>query len=193
MKLRLLSCLIGVGLLSTSAVAQQLTGTMSGTVKDSQGAVVPGVTVTATSDALIGGPRTVVTSETGTYQFTTLPPGTFQLTFGLSGFVTLKREGVAIQVVQNTRVDAELQVGSLEESLTVTGSSPVVDVLSTTTQTQHPERHVRSHPHEPESVGHGRFGGGRGDRASRCRRYAGDAAVCHRSVRLGGQSEDVFR
>jgi len=66
MKLRLLSCLIGLGLLSTSAVAQQLTGTMSGIVKDSQGAVVPGVTVTAASDALIGGPRTVVTNETGT-------------------------------------------------------------------------------------------------------------------------------
>jgi hypothetical protein len=139
MKLRLLSCLIGLGLLSTSAVAQQLTGTMSGTVKDSQGAVVPGVTVTAASDALIGGPRTVVTNETGAYQFTTLPPGTFQLTFGLSGFVTLKREGVAVQVAQNTRVDAELQVGSLEESLTVTGLSPVVDVLSTTTQTNIPK------------------------------------------------------
>jgi hypothetical protein len=97
MKLRLLSCVIGLGLLSTSAVAQQLTGTMSGTVKDSQGAVVPGVTVTAKSDALIGGPRTVVTNETGTYQFTALPPGTFQLTFGRSRFVTLKREGVAVR------------------------------------------------------------------------------------------------
>ena len=139
MKVRLLSCLIVLGLLSTSAVAQQLTGTMSGTVKDSQGAVVPGVTVTAASDALIGGPRTVVTNETGTYQFSTLPPGTFQVTFGLSGFVTLKREGVNVQVAQNTRVDAELQVGSLEESLTVTGSSPVVDVLSTTTQTNIPK------------------------------------------------------
>ena len=110
MKLRLLSCLLGLGLLSTSAVAQQLTGTMSGIVKDSQGAVVPGVTVTATSDALLGGPRTVVTNEMGTYQFTTLPPGTFQLSFGLSGFVTLKREGVVVQVAQNTRTTSSTRI-----------------------------------------------------------------------------------
>jgi hypothetical protein len=127
--------LLFLSLVAAAPAAAQLTGTMSGVVKDTQGAVMPGVSVSAGSDALIGGARAVVTNDDGAYQFTTLPPGEYALTFELAGFVTLKRDGIRVQVAQNARVDAELQVGSLEETLTVTGSAPVVDVLSTTTQT----------------------------------------------------------
>ena len=165
---------------------------MSGTVKDTQGAVVPGVTVTAASDALIGGPRTTVTNETGSYQFQTLPTGMFQVTFELTGFVTLKREGVGVQVAQNARVDAELQVGSLQESVTVTGASPVVDVLSTTTQTNIPKDMFEAIPTSRNPWVMAGLVAGVVTCAARRRRHAGDAAVQHRGVRLRGQSEDVF-
>ena len=118
----------------STALAQQ-TGTLAGTVRDSQGAVLPGVTVTASSAALIGGSRTTPTGATGTYQMTGLPPGTYVVTFELSGFSAFKREDVLVQVNQTVRIDAELAVGSLQESVTVSGESPVVDVSSTVTQT----------------------------------------------------------
>lgn len=119
---------------ASPALAQQ-TGTLSGVVRDAQGAVLPGVTVTATSPALIGGARTVVTGETGTYQMTALPSGTYVVTYELAGFTTLKREDIVVRVAQTTRLDVELAVGALQETVTVSGESPVVDVSSTTTQT----------------------------------------------------------
>lgn len=121
---------IGAGL----AHAQQ-TGTLSGTVRDAQGGVLPGVTVSVTSDSLIGGARTTVTGEAGGYQMPTLPPGTYVVTYELTGFSTLRHEGVAVGVARTTRLDVELAVGSLQESVTVSGESPVVDVSSTVTQT----------------------------------------------------------
>ncbi len=122
------------GLAWTTAWAQQ-TGTLAGVVRDSQGAVLPGVTVTAASEALIGGGRSVPTGATGTYQITGLPPGTYVVTYDLSGFTPLKREGVVVQVAQVTRLEVELSVGTLQETITVSGDSPVVDVSSTVTQT----------------------------------------------------------
>jgi hypothetical protein len=120
--------------LSTAAWAQQ-TGTLSGIVRDAQGAVLPGVTVTVSSNALIGGTRNVVTGDTGSYQITGLPPGLYTVQFELTGFSTLNREGIVVQVAQTTRVDADLSVGTLQETVTVSGQSPVVDVSSTVTQT----------------------------------------------------------
>jgi hypothetical protein len=116
------------------AFAQQ-TGTLSGVVRDAQGAVLPGVTVTASSPSLIGGARTAVTGETGTYQLTAVPPGTYVVTYELTGFTTLKREDIVVRVAQTARLDVELAVGALQETVTVSGESPVVDVSSTTTQT----------------------------------------------------------
>ncbi|MBA3269469.1 MAG: carboxypeptidase regulatory-like domain-containing protein [Acidobacteria bacterium] len=115
-------------------LAQQ-TGTLVGVVKDAQGAVLPGVTVTAASDALIGGSRSVATGDSGAFQLTGLPPGTYILTYELTGFTSVKREGVAIQVSQTVRMDVDMAVGSLQETVTVSGASPVVDVSSTVTQT----------------------------------------------------------
>jgi hypothetical protein len=126
----LLSALAG----ADTAWAQQ-SGTLSGTVKDSQGGMLPGATVSVTSEALIGGARTVATSETGIYQLTNLPPGTYTVSVELSGFTPLRREGIVVQVNRTTRLDVELGVGTLQETVTVSGASPVVDVSSTVTQT----------------------------------------------------------
>jgi hypothetical protein len=122
-------------LLLAAPVAAQQTGTLSGVVKDAQGAVLPGVTVTASSPALIGGSRTTPTGATGSYQLTGLPPGMYTVMYELSGFTTLNRENVVVQVNQVARLDVELAVGTLQESVTVSGESPVVDVSSTVTQT----------------------------------------------------------
>jgi hypothetical protein len=119
---------------ATPVWAQQ-TGTLSGVVRDAQSAVLPGATVSVTSPSLIGGARTTVTGETGNYQFTALPPGEYAVTYELSGFTPLKRDGVAVQVARVTRLDVELSVGALQETVTVSGESPVVDTSSTVTQT----------------------------------------------------------
>ena len=125
--------LLIVMLLAVPATAQQ-TGTLTGLVHDAQGGVLPGVTVTATSDSLIGGGRTRVTADAGSYQFD-LPPGTYTVAFELAGFAPLRREGIIVQVARTVRVDVELGVGTLRETVTVSGASPVVDVSSTVTQT----------------------------------------------------------
>ena len=127
MKLRILSWLLVLGALSTTAAAQEPTGTMSGVVKDAQGAVLRGVTVKVSSDTLVGGPRTAVTSEKGTYQVAALPPGTFTVSFELAGFKTLKREGVTIQTALKTGVDAAMGTGTVEGSVIVSGEARTVD------------------------------------------------------------------
>ncbi|MBI1873212.1 MAG: carboxypeptidase regulatory-like domain-containing protein [Acidobacteria bacterium] len=131
---RILGTLLVIALVAFPAAAQQ-TGTISGSVKDSQGAVLPGVTVTLSGASLIGGDRAVTTGSTGTYQFTSVPPGQYDVTYELVGFAKLKREGIRVQVAVTTRLDVEMAVASLQESVTVSGDSPVVDVASTTTQT----------------------------------------------------------
>jgi hypothetical protein len=113
----------------------QQTGTLAGIVRDSQGAVLPGVTVTASGEALIGGARAVVTGESGAYQIGALPPGDYGLTYELTGFSPVKRENVIVQVAQTVRLDIEMAIGTLQETVTVSGASPVVDVSSTVTQT----------------------------------------------------------
>lgn len=116
------------------ASAQQ-TGTLAGVVRDAQGGVLPGVTITVSGPALIGGARTVTTGETGAYQVPSLPPGVYTVAYELAGFTSVKRENVVIQVAQTVRLDVEMSVGGLEETVTVSGESPVVDVSSTVTQT----------------------------------------------------------
>jgi hypothetical protein len=120
-----------LGLVS-SGWAQQ-TGSLAGTVRDAQGGVLPGVTVTATGGTTA--PRSAVTNDQGGYSLTGLPPGSYAVTFELAGFSTQKQDAVMVQVNRTTRVDIELGVGALQETVTVSGASPVVDVSSTTTQT----------------------------------------------------------
>src|SRR6195256_3432747 len=105
--------------------------TITGTAKDTSGAVLPGVTVEATSPALIERMRTVVTDGSGQYRIVDLRPGTYVITFVLPGFSTIKREGIELSGAFVATINAELPVGALEQAVTVTGESPVVDVKST--------------------------------------------------------------
>jgi hypothetical protein len=101
---------------------------IAGGVKDTTGAVMPGVTVEATSPALIEGTRTVATDAAGLYKIIDLRPGTYTVTFTLTGFSTIKREGLELPANFTATVNAEMKIGSVEESVTVSGQSPVVDM-----------------------------------------------------------------
>src|SRR5438309_7824505 len=109
------------------------TGTINGKVADSSGGVLPGVTVTATSQSLMG-VQTSVTGTDGLYRFPALPPGTYALTYELPGFNTLKRENIDITMGFTATVNVDLKVASLQETVTVTGESPVIDTSSTRVQ-----------------------------------------------------------
>jgi hypothetical protein len=104
--------------------------TITGTARDASGAVLPGVTVEATSPALIERVRSVVTDATGQYRIVDLRPGTYSIRFTLEGFSTVRREGVELSGQFTATIDAQLPVGALEEAVTVTGESPIVDVKS---------------------------------------------------------------
>src|SRR5688500_18695950 len=108
--------------------------TLAGVVQDSSGAVLPGVTVEATSPVLIEKVRTAVTDAAGRYQIVDLRPGSYDVTYTLSGFSVVKKEGVVLAGTLTTTADADLRVGSLQETITVTGDNPVVDLQSTTRQ-----------------------------------------------------------
>ena len=107
---------------------------ITGVVKDASGGVLPGVTVEAASPVLIEKVRSVVTDDTGQYRIVDLRPGTYSVTFALPGFTTVKREGIELSGNFVATVNADLRVGALEETITVTGESPVVDVQSTRSQ-----------------------------------------------------------
>ena len=124
MLIRLLVVMAILGAGPSLATAQSL----AGTVRDTSGAVLPGVTIEASSPALITKVRTGVTDEAGQYRIPDLPPGTYKVTFSLPGFATVVREGVELSGGGVMTIGAEMRVGSLEESITVTGESPVVDV-----------------------------------------------------------------
>ena len=112
------------------AHAQINQGHLAGVVKDAQGGVLPGVTVTATSPALMG-TRVIVTEANGSYRVPALSEGVFTLTFELTGFQTLKREGIRLGIGQTLQVDVTLQMASLSESVTVISEAPLVDTQST--------------------------------------------------------------
>jgi hypothetical protein len=104
---------------------------ITGEVKDSTGARLPGVTVEASSPALIEKSRTVVTDAAGRYQIVELRPGAYTITFSLPGFSTMKRESLVLNTGFTATVNADLQVGAIETAITVTGASPVVDITNT--------------------------------------------------------------
>jgi hypothetical protein len=109
------------------------TGTIQGRVTDTSAAVLPGVTVTASSPAMIG-TQTQISTENGSYRFPAVPPGVYTLTFELPGFSTVKREGIQISLGFTGNVNVEMSVATLQETVTVTGESPVIDTTATSVQ-----------------------------------------------------------
>jgi hypothetical protein len=119
-------------ILPASASAQ---AAIAGVVKDASGAVLPGVTVEASSPALIERVRVATTDGSGQYRIENLRPGTYTVKFTLAGFTTLMREGVELTGSMTASVNADLKVGALEETVTVTGETPVVDVQNAQRET----------------------------------------------------------
>src|SRR6187397_302286 len=109
-------------------------GTIAGVVRDASGAVLPGATVEAASPVLIEKVRSVSSDAAGQYRIVDLRPGTYSVTFTLPGFTTVKREAIELSGNFVATVNADLRVGALEETVTVTGESPIVDVQSARAQ-----------------------------------------------------------
>src|SRR5215510_2354108 len=122
----LVACL---AVMAGSAYAQSA---LAGIVKDSSGAVLPGVSVEAASSVLLEKTRTAVTDGTGQYRIPDLPPGIYEVTFTLTGFSTVKREAVEVTGAGVVSINADLRVGTVAETVTVTGETPVVDVQTST-------------------------------------------------------------
>jgi hypothetical protein len=116
------------------ATAQGDRASIVGIVQDASGAVMPGVTVEVASPALIERVRSAVSDAAGRYAIVDLRPGTYSVTFTLPGFRSVRREGVVLEGAFSATINAELGVGAVEETVTVTGASPVVDVQSTRNQ-----------------------------------------------------------
>ena len=116
--------------LAVPASAQEFRGRINGVVTDNSQAVLPGVTVTATSPALIQ-PQIATTGAEGAYRFPALPAGVYTLTFDLNGFQKVVRENIRIVINTTLTLDAQLSVATLQETVTVTGESPIVDTSTT--------------------------------------------------------------
>src|SRR5687767_1297780 len=123
-----IACLV---LLPAAAYAQ---ASIAGVVRDTSGAVLPGVTVEAASPALIEKVRSVISDGAGQYRIIDLRPGTYAVTFTLPGFSQFKRDGIELTGSFTATVDAEMKLGSVEETITVSGQAPVVDVQSASLQ-----------------------------------------------------------
>lgn len=127
------------------AFGQGTTGSINGTVQDNTGAILPGVTVTASGPAIMG-VQSAVTNPQGQYRFPALPPGTYQLRYELSGFNTLVRDGIPVSVGFAATIDVQLKIATLAETVTVTGASPVVDTQNSNVQTNFTQEIIKSLP-----------------------------------------------
>src|SRR5262249_31742943 len=124
----LLSTLVLTVMLPSLAAAQSITGV----VRDTSGAVLPGVTVEAASPALIEKVRSAVTDGGGQYRIENLTPGAYKVTYSLTGFSNVERDGVQVTSGVTVTLNADMRVGGVQESITVTGETPVVDVQNST-------------------------------------------------------------
>jgi carboxypeptidase family protein/TonB-dependent receptor-like protein len=133
MKLRNALAALLVALFATVSYAQQQTGEIFGRATDKSGAVLPGATVTVAGPALIQ-PRITTTSETGSYRVPELPIGTYSVTFELPGFRSVAMQDIRVTIGFSAQVNAELELSNVQETVTVTGESPIVDTKETGTK-----------------------------------------------------------
>jgi len=131
---------IGV-LLAAAAASAQTRSSITGTVKDAGGGVLPGVTLTLESPGMVGGAQTDTSGTDGQYRFSDLPPAVYTLTAALQGFQTVKRTDLRVPFGTTLTIDVTMSVGAVSESLTVSGQSPVVDV-KTSAATQKLDREL---------------------------------------------------
>ena len=141
-----LSILVVALLGNPSLLHAQALGTIAGVVKDPSDAVLPGVTVQASSPALIEKTRSVVSDGSGQFTIVNLPPGTYDVSFSLSGFSTVNRQAVNVSIGITTSVNVTLRVGNVTETVTVSGETPVVDLQSTSQTTVADERTFKELP-----------------------------------------------
>src|ERR1700722_15363881 len=127
---RVLFVVVALTILPASGFAQNANASISGTVKDASGAVLPGVTVEASSPVLIEKVRTSITEGNGQYRIVNLLGGTYTVTFSLPGFSTVKREGIELSGAFDATINVDMKVGGVSETITVTGETPIVDVQS---------------------------------------------------------------
>src|SRR5215469_15076428 len=123
-----------VVLLLTVAVpaTAQLQGAITGRAMDTSGALIPGVEVSITSPAMIGGARSAATDETGTYRFTLLPPGVYRVTFALTGFKILNIDAVTVEAGSTMTINGTMTVSTVAEEVTVTSDAPQIDLQAAT-------------------------------------------------------------
>jgi hypothetical protein len=132
-------------LTATAGFAQTGAGGLRGYVKDESGAVLPGVTVTATSSELLT-PVVNVTDDTGLYRLNNLPPGNYVVTAELTGFATYRREGILVRAGQTFSIDIQLGLSTLEETITVAGDSPMIETSKATTSITLDRELIRAAP-----------------------------------------------
>ena len=125
---RIISCAVIFGVWICVPTVASGQAALAGTVRDGSGAALPGASVDAASPALIEKVRSVAADSSGQYRIVDLPPGTYTVTFSLPGFRTVRREGIVLAGSFTAPVSADLEVGALEETVVVTGATPVVDV-----------------------------------------------------------------
>lgn len=135
---------VAVSHLSAQTVSAT-TGAINGRVSDYTGAVLPGVTVTISSPSMMGS-RTTVTSEEGQYRFPAIPPGIYQIVYDLAGFSQVRRDEIRVTLAFTATINVEMGVATLQESVTVTGASPVVDTQSTSISTNFDAKQLANLP-----------------------------------------------
>lgn len=132
--------------LPVAAAAQLVVGQIDGTVRDDSGGVLPGVTVTLTSEALPGGPQVFVTDGQGSYRFRNLPPGVYAIDVELAGFATYREEGLRVTLGGNIERNVTISVGGVSETITVTGESPIVDTRKSGLSTNYGDEFMDNTP-----------------------------------------------
>ena len=187
--LRFASIALALLVLAPAAVYAQ--ASVTGVVKDTSGAVLPGVTVEASSPALIEKTRSAVTDGSGLYQIINLLPGTYTVTFTLTGFNTFKRDGIELTGSFVATVNADMKVGAVAETITVTGETPLVDVQSAAVQKVVTKEVVDAIPDRPPRHQPRRAAAGHHPRRGRRRRRAPTRNALT-SQDVGGTAGDTF-